>query len=207
LAVGVIGGLVATYPPLGTIVGLAVVCVMVHDIGVELNSHLDRVIQANSDEFDETVEAPIEVESGDPFELSAAASYVSLRGASTGPDSGLVIELINAYARARDFVAQVAALVGIDYTPEFASNRSTTERAPVMPRTLSVELAPSRVNSIHPGIVGDSPFWAGKTLDAVVASTLTGRLATMAEVVGASIFLLENSSANGVDLVLDGGWR
>jgi NAD(P)-dependent dehydrogenase (short-subunit alcohol dehydrogenase family) len=76
-----------------------------------------------------------------------------------------------------------------------------------MVRTLSVELAPIRVNSIHPGIVGDSPFWAGKTLDAVVASTLTGRLATMAEVVGASIFLLENSSANGVDLVLDGGWR
>jgi NAD(P)-dependent dehydrogenase (short-subunit alcohol dehydrogenase family) len=76
-----------------------------------------------------------------------------------------------------------------------------------MVRTLSVELAPIRVNSIHPGIVGDSPFWAGKTLDAVVASTLTGRLATMAEVVGASIFLLENGSANGVDLVLDGGWR
>jgi NAD(P)-dependent dehydrogenase (short-subunit alcohol dehydrogenase family) len=76
-----------------------------------------------------------------------------------------------------------------------------------MVRTLSVELAPIRVNSIHPGIVGDSPFWVGKTLDAVVANTLTGRLTTMAEVVGASVFLLENGSANGVDLVLDGGWR
>jgi NAD(P)-dependent dehydrogenase (short-subunit alcohol dehydrogenase family) len=76
-----------------------------------------------------------------------------------------------------------------------------------MVRTLSVELAPIRVNSIHPGIVGDSPFWAGKTLDAVVANTLTGRLTTMAEVVGASVFLLENGSANGVDLILDGGWR
>jgi hypothetical protein len=29
----------------------------------------------------------------------------------------------------------------------------------------------------------------------------------MAEVVDASVFLLENGSANGVDLVLDGGWR
>jgi len=55
-----------------------------------------------------------------------------------------------------------------------------------MVRTLSCELAPTRVNSIHPGIVGDSPFWTGKSLDAVVANTLTGRLATMAEVVGAS---------------------
>ncbi|GIH04875.1 short-chain dehydrogenase [Rhizocola hellebori] len=76
-----------------------------------------------------------------------------------------------------------------------------------MVRTLSVELAPIRVNSIHPGIVGDSPFWVGKTLDAVVANTLTGKLTTMAEVVGASVFLLENGSANGVDLILDGGWR
>jgi NAD(P)-dependent dehydrogenase (short-subunit alcohol dehydrogenase family) len=76
-----------------------------------------------------------------------------------------------------------------------------------MVRTLSVELAPTRVNSIHPGIVGDSPFWAGKPLDAVVANTLTGRLATMAEVVAASVFLLENGGVNGVDLVVDGGWR
>jgi NAD(P)-dependent dehydrogenase (short-subunit alcohol dehydrogenase family) len=76
-----------------------------------------------------------------------------------------------------------------------------------MVRTLSVELAPTRVNSIHPGIVGDSPFWTGKVLDGFVANTLTGRLATMAEVVHASVFLLENGAVNGVDLVLDGGWR
>ncbi|GIF62071.1 short-chain dehydrogenase [Asanoa ishikariensis] len=76
-----------------------------------------------------------------------------------------------------------------------------------MVRTLSCELAPTRVNSIHPGIVGDSPFWTGKSLDAVVANTLTGRLATMTEVVNASVFLLENGGVNGVDLVVDGGWR
>ena len=28
--------------------------------------------------------------------------------------------------------------------------------------TLAVELAPIRVNALHPGIVGDSPFWSGK---------------------------------------------
>lgn len=79
-----------------------------------------------------------------------------------------------------------------------------------MVRTLSVELAPIRVNSIHPGIVGDSPFWAGKppqVLEAFRSGTLTGRLASMADVVGATAFLLENPSVNGVDLVLDGGWR
>jgi NAD(P)-dependent dehydrogenase (short-subunit alcohol dehydrogenase family) len=79
-----------------------------------------------------------------------------------------------------------------------------------MVRTLSVELAPIRVNSIHPGIVGDSPFWADKppqVLETFRSGTLTGRLASMADVVGATMFLLENRSVNGVDLVVDGGWR
>lgn len=79
-----------------------------------------------------------------------------------------------------------------------------------MVRTLAVELAPVRVNSIHPGIVGDSPFWRDKpapVLDAFRAGTLTGRLASMAEIVAASVFLLENPAVNDVNLVVDGGWR
>ncbi len=35
-----------------------------------------------------------------------------------------------------------------------------------MVRTLAAELAPMRVNAIHPGIVGDSPAWRDKTNDA-----------------------------------------
>lgn len=73
-------------------------------------------------------------------------------------------------------------------------------------RTLAVELAPLRFNSIHPGIVGDSPYWEDKPLDAVVARTPTGKLATMAQVVDATVFLLENEAINGVNLYIDGGW-
>lgn len=73
-------------------------------------------------------------------------------------------------------------------------------------RTLAIELAPVRFNAIHPGIVGDSPFWEGKPLDAVVERTPTGRLASMADVVGATVFLLENPAVNGVNLYVDGGW-
>ena len=78
-----------------------------------------------------------------------------------------------------------------------------------MVRTLSVELAPIRVNSIHPSIVGDSPFWSSKpeVLETLRAGTLTGRLPTMSDVVDAAAFLLENPAVNGVDLMLDGGWR
>ncbi len=75
-----------------------------------------------------------------------------------------------------------------------------------MVRTLACELAPVRVNGIHPGIVGDSPYWVDKPLDAVVARTPIGRLVTMAEVVEASTFLLECGGMNGAELYVDGGW-
>jgi NAD(P)-dependent dehydrogenase (short-subunit alcohol dehydrogenase family) len=77
-----------------------------------------------------------------------------------------------------------------------------------MVRTLAVELAPVRVNAVHPGIVGDSPYWTGKeaALDAVRARTPTGRLVAMRDVVDAVVLLLENRSLNGVDLPVDGGW-
>lgn len=78
-----------------------------------------------------------------------------------------------------------------------------------MVHTLAVELAPIRVNAIHPGIVGDSPAWSGKppeVLERVKVRTPTGRLATMADIAGAVIFLLENQAVNGVNLNVDGGW-
>ena len=77
-----------------------------------------------------------------------------------------------------------------------------------MVTAFAVELAPIRVNAIHPGIVGDSPFWASKppaVLEAFRNRTPTGRLATMADVVDAVAFLLENRSVNGVNLRVDGG--
>jgi NAD(P)-dependent dehydrogenase (short-subunit alcohol dehydrogenase family) len=77
-----------------------------------------------------------------------------------------------------------------------------------MVRTFAIELAPIRVNAIHPGIVGDSPFWAdkGAALNQVLERTPTGRLTTMKDVTDAAVFLLENRSVNGVNLTVDGGW-
>ncbi len=76
-------------------------------------------------------------------------------------------------------------------------------------RTLVEELRPIRVNSIHPGVVGDSPYWAEKpaAIERYSSETPLGRLATMAEIVHASRFLLENTAVNGVDLIVDGGWH
>jgi NAD(P)-dependent dehydrogenase (short-subunit alcohol dehydrogenase family) len=42
--------------------------------------------------------------------------------------------------------------------------------------------------------------------EALVDRTPTGRLVTMAEVVNAGRFLLENQAVNGINLAVDGGW-
>jgi NAD(P)-dependent dehydrogenase (short-subunit alcohol dehydrogenase family) len=78
-----------------------------------------------------------------------------------------------------------------------------------MVRTLAVEAAPIRVNGIHPGVIGDSPYWAGKpagVLEAIAERTPSGRLVTMRELSEAALFLLENGAVNGVNLAADGGW-
>ena len=73
--------------------------------------------------------------------------------------------------------------------------------------TLAVQLAPIRVNALHPGIVGDSPEWSGKPASTASsrgrrsdASRRWTRSSTP------SIFLLENGAVNGVNLEVDGGW-
>jgi NAD(P)-dependent dehydrogenase (short-subunit alcohol dehydrogenase family) len=78
-----------------------------------------------------------------------------------------------------------------------------------MVTTMASELAPIRVNAIHPAVVGDSPYWRDKppaVLDALRDRTPTGRLVAMSDIVDAVVFLLENPSVNGIDLRVDGGW-
>ena len=72
--------------------------------------------------------------------------------------------------------------------------------------TLALELKPIRFNAIHPAFVPDTPFWTDKSLDHVLERTPTGRLPTTADVVDATVFVLENRAINGVNLYVDGGW-
>lgn len=75
-------------------------------------------------------------------------------------------------------------------------------------RTLAHELAPIRVNSIHPAFVSDTPFWQDKEemLEQRRQRTLTGRNVRTADITNAVEFLLENQAVNGIDLYVDGGW-
>jgi NAD(P)-dependent dehydrogenase (short-subunit alcohol dehydrogenase family) len=75
-------------------------------------------------------------------------------------------------------------------------------------RSLATEIAPVRINCLHPGIVGDSPFWSGKAdaLKAVVDRTPLRRNVSMSDIVDGVDFLLRNRAVNGIELAIDGGW-
>ena len=78
-----------------------------------------------------------------------------------------------------------------------------------MVTTLGLELAPIRINALHPSVVGDSPYWAVKppeVLERFRSRTPLGRLVSMDDVVHAAVFLLENRAMTGVNLRIDGGW-
>ncbi len=78
-----------------------------------------------------------------------------------------------------------------------------------MVHTMAVELAPIRVNALHPAIVGDSPYWKDKpdsVLEGFRSRTPLGRLVRMRDVVHATAFLLENGAVTGINLNVDGGW-
>ena len=77
-----------------------------------------------------------------------------------------------------------------------------------MVNTMALEIAPIRVNAVHPGIVLDSWYWENNDAirEATLARTPTGRPLLTAHVVDAVRFLLENPSMNGVNLNIDGGW-
>jgi NAD(P)-dependent dehydrogenase (short-subunit alcohol dehydrogenase family) len=72
-------------------------------------------------------------------------------------------------------------------------------------KTLAAEIAPHRVNALHPGVIGDSPKWREVTDHPHRATTPIGRLVTMAEVADATDFLLRNGGMNAHDLHVDGG--
>ena len=95
--------------------------------------------------------------------------------------------------------------------PDPGSTTVSTDNGGVvgMVNSLLNELKTIRVNSVHPGIIGDSPFWAAKppeVLEGYRSRTPTGRLSSMADIVGAVDFLLTNRGVNGVHLDVDGGW-
>jgi NAD(P)-dependent dehydrogenase (short-subunit alcohol dehydrogenase family) len=81
-------------------------------------------------------------------------------------------------------------------------------------RTLALELAPIRVNTVTPGQI-DTPLWRNRLsesaaqayLDKVALSHPVGRAGTAEDVASAILFLMRNGFMSGAVLDIDGGWR
>jgi NAD(P)-dependent dehydrogenase (short-subunit alcohol dehydrogenase family) len=89
--------------------------------------------------------------------------------------------------------------------PGSAMVTSTNGAVSALVRSLALELAPTRVNALHPGVVGDSPRWRDVPDHPLLPRTPIGRFVTMAEVADAVEFLLRNGGMNAVDLHVNGG--
>ena len=82
-----------------------------------------------------------------------------------------------------------------------------------MVHTLAVQLGKAykniRVNGLHPGLVADSPHYADKPgiLKAFGEKTLLEDLITIADVVHATVFLLENPGITGINLPINAGFH
>lgn len=79
-----------------------------------------------------------------------------------------------------------------------------------MMRTYVAELAPVRINVIHPGlVVGTETHAAGPPalIAGLLARTPSGRFATVDDIAQAAQFLLDCPGINGAELVIDGGFH
>jgi NAD(P)-dependent dehydrogenase (short-subunit alcohol dehydrogenase family) len=73
-------------------------------------------------------------------------------------------------------------------------------------RALAAEIAPHRVNVVHPGLIGDSPRWRDAQENPMLNRAPIGRAVTMEEVADAADFLLRNTGMNAHQLNVDGGF-
>ncbi|MDG2520464.1 SDR family oxidoreductase [Caulobacter segnis] len=79
-----------------------------------------------------------------------------------------------------------------------------------MARTFAVELAPVRVNVIHPGAVDGTRSVETKPqalIDQVLGRTPAGRLADTGDIAQATLFMLDCPGVNGAELLVDGGFH
>jgi len=78
-------------------------------------------------------------------------------------------------------------------------------------RPLAIELAPTRVNAIAPGVI-DTPYWdklgdaqREAMYDVAARAVPVGRVGTAEDVAAAALFLAENGFVTGTVLDVDGG--
>lgn len=103
---------------------------------------------------------------------------------------------------------------GSKASPGFSCGSAINAAVESLARTLAVELAPMRVNTISPGVI-HTPVWESLVSlgerDALFADTAgkiaSGRIGRAEEIADAVLFLIRNAYTTGTTLLVDGGYR
>lgn len=177
--------------------GLALDLIKMHDIKGALSKvkNVDRLILIAIMRDASTVQN-YNIDGSSNFILSKLVGYMSVINALV-PEMNVETSICLYGGNAREWPYPGSTSVTI------ANGGITT-----MVKTLGVELAPIRVNAVHPSVVGDSPFWADKPAQVIElhrSRTTTGKIVKAQEIVDATLFLLENQAVTGVNLTVDGG--
>src|SRR5438270_10747119 len=100
-----------------------------------------------------------------------------------------VIHALNSRLRADSAILIFGGLARDRPYPGSTTVTTVNGAVTTMVRTFAIELAPVRVNALHPGIVGDSPAWMenAEMLERVKERTPTGRLVTMDDISDAAL--------------------
>ena len=86
-----------------------------------------------------------------------------------------------------------------------ATRRLVIVESPAKAKTIKGYLGPGYTVEASVGHIRDLPAGADEVPEKYKGTPI-GRLVTMAEVVDAARFLLENRAMNGINLPVDGGW-
>jgi NAD(P)-dependent dehydrogenase (short-subunit alcohol dehydrogenase family) len=134
------------------------------------------------------------------FEEKFFAYFMSLQAGSQILRTGGSIVLVTA-SSARTSYPGTAGLAAVNGALE------------AMIPTLALELKPTRINAVSPGII-DTPWWDAwpkeqreAAFAQIAASTPVGRIGQPEDIAQAILFLLENSFMTGTVVECDGGIR
>lgn len=137
------------------------------------------------------------------YDIAAASRVITLKLVG-------YTEVVHALAPQMTDDSSIVLIGGLAMSrPQPGSTTITTVNGGIsaLVRSLAAEIAPVRVNAVHPGLIGDSPRWTNRTdvVETLRSRVPTHRLVATDDVVDSVLFLLRNKSMNGTNLIIDSG--
>jgi NAD(P)-dependent dehydrogenase (short-subunit alcohol dehydrogenase family) len=182
-----------------------------HRVDITKETSIDRLFDF-AGRLDHLVITASEAVLGRFLELDVAAARRFFDSKFWGP-----------YAVARRAAVQIdpagsitffSGAAGSKASPGFSCGSAINAAVEALARSLAVELAPIRVNTVSPGLI-DTPAWGAlmpeperdALFENMTAKLPAGRIGRPDDVAQAVLYLVQNTYTSGTTLFVDGGYR